>query len=99
MSAYTRQKAKSKYRDCIRLERASQVQSNGINKIPYDSAKQCRENKRMNAAERINDGANTSAAGAFEITQMDDEIASILTPDCVGIDCVRASFMNTLGSS
>lgn len=95
MSAYTRQKAKSKYRDRIRLERASQKQSNGTNKTPYDRVKQCRERKRMNAAERINDGASTSAAGAVEIMQVDDEIASISTPDCVGIDCVRSSFMKT----
>ncbi|GFY11481.1 hypothetical protein TNCV_3183191 [Trichonephila clavipes] len=47
---------------------------------------QCRERKRMNATEWINDGASTSTAGAVEIMPVDDEIASILTPDCVGID-------------
>lgn len=36
MSAYTRQKAKSKYRDRIRLERASQEQSSDTHKTPYD---------------------------------------------------------------
>ncbi|GFQ86732.1 uncharacterized protein TNCT_365501 [Trichonephila clavata] len=46
--------------------------------------KQCWERKRMNAAERINDGVNTSTAGAIEIMQVDNEIASILTPDCRG---------------
>ncbi|GFY26279.1 uncharacterized protein TNCV_24771 [Trichonephila clavipes] len=56
---------------------------------------QCRERKSMNATERINNGASTSAAGAVEIMKVDDEIASILTPDCVGIDCVRWSFMKT----
>ncbi|GFQ82994.1 uncharacterized protein TNCT_30121 [Trichonephila clavata] len=61
---YMRQKAKSKYRDRIRLKRASQE---GTNKTPYDRAKQLRERKRMNAAEWINDGASTSAAGAVEI--------------------------------
>ncbi|GFR06380.1 helitron_like_N domain-containing protein [Trichonephila clavata] len=49
----------------------------------------------MNVTERINDCAITSAAGAIEITQVDDEIASILTPDRIGIDCVRSLFMKT----
>ncbi|GFV07719.1 uncharacterized protein TNCV_4942211 [Trichonephila clavipes] len=40
-------------------------------------------------------GASTSAAGAVEIMQMDDEIASILTLDCVSIDCAGWSFMKT----
>ncbi|GFS96257.1 hypothetical protein TNCV_16351 [Trichonephila clavipes] len=44
----------------------------------------------MNAAERFNDDAGTAAAGAVEIMQVDDEIASILTPNCV-----RSSFMKT----
>ncbi|KAJ8876261.1 hypothetical protein PR048_024171 [Dryococelus australis] len=43
MSAYDRQKAKSKYRNRIRLERSSQKQSNDIHKIPYDRVKRCRE--------------------------------------------------------
>ncbi|GFQ71248.1 uncharacterized protein TNCT_567601 [Trichonephila clavata] len=93
MSAYTRQKAKSKYRDRIRLERASQEQSNGTNNTLYDRVKQYRERKRINAAERINDGTSTSTAGAVEILQVDDEITSIMTPDSVGIDCVQSSFM------
>ncbi|GFT35409.1 uncharacterized protein TNCV_922361 [Trichonephila clavipes] len=49
----------------------------------------------MNAAERINDGANTSAAVTVEIIQVYDEIASVLFPDCVGINCVRPLFMKT----
>ncbi|PRD18297.1 UNVERIFIED_CONTAM: hypothetical protein NCL1_61136 [Trichonephila clavipes] len=50
----------------------------------------------MNANERINDGASISTAGAIEIIQVvDDEIASILTPDCAGIDCEWWSFMKT----
>ncbi|GFQ65585.1 uncharacterized protein TNCT_289581 [Trichonephila clavata] len=49
----------------------------------------------MNATQRIKDSSSTSAAGAVEIMQVNDEIASILTPDCVGIDCVRSSFMKT----
>ncbi|GFU60503.1 uncharacterized protein TNCV_2197491 [Trichonephila clavipes] len=48
----------------------------------------------MNATERINDGASTIAAEAVEIIQ-DDEIASILTPDYIGINCVRTLFMKT----
>ncbi|GFS65711.1 hypothetical protein TNCV_3853581 [Trichonephila clavipes] len=47
----------------------------------------------MNAAERINEGANKPAVGTIEIMQVEDEIASILTPDCVGSDCVLPSFM------
>ncbi|GFU29588.1 uncharacterized protein TNCV_2408271 [Trichonephila clavipes] len=47
----------------------------------------------MNAAERINDGASPFAAWAVEVMQVDDEITSILTPDCVAIDCVLSSFM------
>ncbi|GFV81741.1 helitron_like_N domain-containing protein [Trichonephila clavipes] len=49
---------------------------------------QCQERKRINATEWINDGASTSAVGAVEI-------ASILTPGSVSIDCVRWSFMKT----
>ncbi|GFR11785.1 uncharacterized protein TNCT_345321 [Trichonephila clavata] len=95
MLVYTRQKAKSKYRDRISLERASQEQSNGSNKTPDDRVKQCQKRKRMNAAERIDDGGSTSTAEVVEIMQVDDEIGSILTLDCVGIDCVRSSFMKT----
>ncbi|GFW87246.1 hypothetical protein TNCV_5125981 [Trichonephila clavipes] len=39
----------------------------------------------MNAADRINDGASTVAAETVEIMQVDDEIASVLTPDCTGL--------------
>uniref|UniRef100_T1HIY0 Uncharacterized protein n=1 Tax=Rhodnius prolixus TaxID=13249 RepID=T1HIY0_RHOPR len=95
MSAYTRRKAKTKYRYRIRSERASQEQSNGNNKTSYDRVKLCRERKRMNAAERIND-VSISAAGAVEIMQVDDEIASTSTTDRIGIDCVRSSIMKTL---
>ncbi|GFX81732.1 uncharacterized protein TNCV_317361 [Trichonephila clavipes] len=70
-------------------------QSKGTTKTTYDLVKQCRKRKRIHAAELINDGASTSAAGAVEIMRMDDEIASILTPDCAGIDCVLSSFVKT----
>ncbi|KAJ8866113.1 hypothetical protein PR048_033637 [Dryococelus australis] len=43
MSTYTRQKAKSKYRNRIRLERESQKQSSDTHKTPYDRVKRCRE--------------------------------------------------------
>uniref|UniRef100_T1IGN9 Uncharacterized protein n=1 Tax=Rhodnius prolixus TaxID=13249 RepID=T1IGN9_RHOPR len=96
MSACTRRKAKTKYRDRIRLKKASQEQSNGNNKTPYNRVKLCRERKRMDAAERINDGVQyITAAGAVEIMQVDDEIASTSTTDCIGIDCVRSSIMKT----
>jgi hypothetical protein len=77
MSAYTRQKAKSKYRNRIRLERASQEQSNDTHKTPYNTVRRCRERKTMKASERINDGAGTSDAGAAEPMQVDDVIASV----------------------
>uniref|UniRef100_T1HI16 Uncharacterized protein n=1 Tax=Rhodnius prolixus TaxID=13249 RepID=T1HI16_RHOPR len=84
----------------VEKQRASQEQSNGNNKTLYDRVKLCRERKIMNAAERINDGVSTSAAGAVEIMQVDDEIASTSTTDCIGIDCVRSSdYEDTLGSN
>ncbi|GFW56232.1 uncharacterized protein TNCV_4064471 [Trichonephila clavipes] len=92
MLAYTSQKAKPKYRNRTRLERGSQEQSNGTPKTSYGRVKECRERKRMNAAELISDVAGTTAAREVEIMQVDDEIASILTSDCAGIDCVRSSF-------
>ncbi|GFX28174.1 uncharacterized protein TNCV_425011 [Trichonephila clavipes] len=49
----------------------------------------------MNAAEQINDIANTPAIRRVEIMQKEDDIAPILTPDCVSIDSVRSSFMKT----
>ncbi|KAJ8891737.1 hypothetical protein PR048_004272 [Dryococelus australis] len=43
VSANTRQKVKSRYRNRIRLERASQKQSIDTHKTPYDRVKRCRE--------------------------------------------------------
>ncbi|KAJ8884427.1 hypothetical protein PR048_016284 [Dryococelus australis] len=55
LAAYSRQKAKSKYRNRIRLERASQKQSNDTHKTPYDRVKRCRERKiNIKAPERVN---------------------------------------------
>ncbi|GFR02063.1 uncharacterized protein TNCT_588161 [Trichonephila clavata] len=98
---YTSQKAKSKSKDRIRLENASQEQSNGTNKTPYYRVKQRGERKRINVAERISisNGDSTPAAGAVEIMRVDDEIASILTPDYAGIGYIRSSFMKRLGNS
>ncbi|KAJ8868489.1 hypothetical protein PR048_030017 [Dryococelus australis] len=63
MSAYTRQKAKSKYRNSIRLERASQKQSNGTHKPPYNRVKRCRGRKRnIKASERVNWGRSIPVA-------------------------------------
>ncbi|KAJ8872847.1 hypothetical protein PR048_026463 [Dryococelus australis] len=54
-SAYTRQKAKSKYRNRIRLERASQKQSRDTHKTSYDRLKRYRERKIcIKASERVN---------------------------------------------
>ena len=41
--------------------------------------KQCQERRRTNAAERTNDGADTSVAGVVENMLVDDEIASTST--------------------
>ncbi|KAJ8898202.1 hypothetical protein PR048_003562 [Dryococelus australis] len=52
---YTRQKAKSKYRNCIWLGRASQKQSSDTRKTPYDRVKRCRERKiNIKASECVN---------------------------------------------
>uniref|UniRef100_T1HPK1 Uncharacterized protein n=1 Tax=Rhodnius prolixus TaxID=13249 RepID=T1HPK1_RHOPR len=100
MSAYTRRKAKTKYRDRVRLERASQEQSNDNNKTPYDRVKLCRERKRMNAAERINDGISTTAAGAVEIMQVDDEIAVYIDNGLYRHRlCSIVDYEDTLGTS
>ncbi|GFW73239.1 hypothetical protein TNCV_2799031 [Trichonephila clavipes] len=62
-----RQKAESKYRDHIQLEKTSQEKLKDSNKSPYDRVKQCLERKRMNAAGRINYGAISSAAGKMKL--------------------------------
>ncbi|KAJ8880329.1 hypothetical protein PR048_016796 [Dryococelus australis] len=55
MSAYTRQKGKSKYTNRMRLERASPKQSSDTHKTPYDRVKRCRERKiNIKASERVN---------------------------------------------
>ncbi|KAJ8869540.1 hypothetical protein PR048_028531 [Dryococelus australis] len=62
ISAYTRQNAKSKYRNRIRFERASQEQSSDTHKTPYDRAKRCRERKiNIKASERVNCTYSTTA--------------------------------------
>ncbi|KAJ8867654.1 hypothetical protein PR048_031457 [Dryococelus australis] len=54
MSAYTRRKAKSKYRNRIRLERASQKKYRDTHKTPHDRVKRCRERKiNIKASERV----------------------------------------------
>ncbi|GFV84410.1 uncharacterized protein TNCV_2044581 [Trichonephila clavipes] len=53
----------------------------------------------MNATERINTGASTSAEVVVEFMQVNDEIASILTTYCVGIDSARWSFMKTYSAA
>ncbi|KAJ8889208.1 hypothetical protein PR048_008706 [Dryococelus australis] len=57
-----RQKANSKYRNRIRLERASQKQSRDTHNAPYDRVKRCRERKiNTKASERVNvDGEYSS---------------------------------------
>ncbi|KAJ8897350.1 hypothetical protein PR048_002696 [Dryococelus australis] len=48
ISAYTCQKAKSKYRNRIRLERASQKQSSDVPKTPYDRKINFKASERFN---------------------------------------------------
>ena len=82
MSAYTRRKGNLKYKNRIRMERASQQQSNGTNKTPYDRVKQRRQRKIMNAADRINDGAGTSAAGTAGYSRTTNgRVHNTATPD------------------
>ncbi|KAJ8881979.1 hypothetical protein PR048_018467 [Dryococelus australis] len=55
LSAYNHQKAKSKYRNRIRLERAPQKQSSDAHETPYDRVKRCRERKiNTKASECVN---------------------------------------------
>ncbi|KAJ8875345.1 hypothetical protein PR048_023240 [Dryococelus australis] len=55
MSVYTRQKAKSKYRNRIRLERASRRESSDTHKTLYDRVKRCQERKiNVKASESVN---------------------------------------------
>ncbi|KAJ8872339.1 hypothetical protein PR048_025943 [Dryococelus australis] len=67
ISAYTRQKAKSKYRKRMRLERASQTQSSDTHETLYDRVKRCRERKiNIKASERVNvDLVAREGAGSF----------------------------------
>lgn len=95
MSAYTRQKANSKYINRIRLEKASQQLSSDTHKTPYHTVRRCRERKTMRASERINDCAGTSDAGAAGPMQVDDVIACVSTPGCIDIGCVRSPIMTT----
>ncbi|KAJ8872238.1 hypothetical protein PR048_025840 [Dryococelus australis] len=61
--AYIRQKAKSKYRNRKRLERASQNQSSDTHKTPYYRMKRCRERKiNIKASERVNVDAGPKIA-------------------------------------
>ncbi|GBP49629.1 hypothetical protein EVAR_37411_1 [Eumeta japonica] len=57
----------------IRMENATEEEQycnleakNDTNKSPYDLVKQFWQRGRMNAAERLNDGVSTTAAGAIE---------------------------------
>ncbi|KAJ8880026.1 hypothetical protein PR048_020648 [Dryococelus australis] len=54
MSAYIRQKAKSKYRNRMRLERASQKEPSDINNMSDDRVKRCRERKIIKTSGRVN---------------------------------------------
>ncbi|GBP44939.1 hypothetical protein EVAR_84430_1 [Eumeta japonica] len=69
--AYNHQKAKSKYIDCMRMERASQEQS----EYPQNITR--REDKRMKVSEQINNGASTAATGATKAVQVDDALISL----------------------
>ncbi|GBP60284.1 hypothetical protein EVAR_91566_1 [Eumeta japonica] len=59
----------------------------------------CRGRKRMKAAEQINDGASTSAAGVSEAIRADDVITSISTLDSTDINCGRTPIIKDTFSS
>ncbi|KAJ8881872.1 hypothetical protein PR048_018358 [Dryococelus australis] len=59
-------RAQSKYRNRIRLERASQKQSSDTHKTPYDRVKRCRERKiNIKASERVNVDAGETTDVSF----------------------------------
>ncbi|KAJ8867736.1 hypothetical protein PR048_031539 [Dryococelus australis] len=67
ISAYNRQKTKSKYINRIRLERASQKQSSHTHKTPYDRVERCRERKiNIKASESVNSYAEERRAALLE---------------------------------
>ncbi|GFR32412.1 hypothetical protein TNCT_366771 [Trichonephila clavata] len=114
MLAYTRQKAKAKYRDRMQLEREINrmvpIESNRMVPIKYhmiDQAVLGNVKERMRPSGSMTVPVHlqqfvlynffvlynllcnfSSTSGAIEIMQVDDEITSILTADCVGTDCV-----------
>lgn len=67
------------------MESASQELFRDIRKTPYNRMKRCRERKRMQASEWMNDAASTSAAGASEAMRVGDVITSLLTSDFIDI--------------
>ncbi|KAJ8874361.1 hypothetical protein PR048_025209 [Dryococelus australis] len=66
MSAYTRQKAKSKYRNRIRLERASQKQSSDTHKTPYDRVVMRRQDQDNRTSMELRGLINTRRNDAQE---------------------------------
>lgn len=66
----------------IFLLSANQPTSNGTEITPYDRVNQRQQYEVMNAAERIKDGANTSAAGTVEVMQMNVEIMNSICHLC-----------------
>ncbi|KAJ8883723.1 hypothetical protein PR048_015577 [Dryococelus australis] len=86
MSAYTRQKANSKYRNCIRLERSSQKQSSDTHKTPYDRVKRCRERKiNTKASESVNWHVEEKKRG-ISTSNLDLDRAS-RRPSCMDCAC------------
>ncbi|KAJ8895399.1 hypothetical protein PR048_000731 [Dryococelus australis] len=85
ISAYIRQNAKSKYRNCIRLERASQNQSSSTHKTPYDRVKRCRKRKiNFKASELVNVGVFTPNKrpihNALERVEQEEGVDHLRTP-------------------
>ncbi|GBP84656.1 hypothetical protein EVAR_58879_1 [Eumeta japonica] len=99
MSTCKHLKAKSKDRDCIRLERASREQSTDTDKTPYDIMKKRWERKRMSGSLHLLHYATTFPAGATEATQVDDVTASISTLDCIDNYQLTPIIKDTFSSS
>ncbi|KAJ8897320.1 hypothetical protein PR048_002666 [Dryococelus australis] len=79
MSAYNRQKAKSKYEIRKRLERASQKQSSDTHKTPNDRVTRCRERKKYTKA--------TEYVNVDVFMQNKRPMAEYIRASCINVTC------------
>ncbi|KAJ8871236.1 hypothetical protein PR048_027542 [Dryococelus australis] len=93
---YTRRKAKKKYRNRIRLEKASLKQSSDTHNTPYDVVKRCREyRKNSKASELVNVDIGPEECTAEEIALL----ARFLCLICGQNRCRRYHITALLSSS